>query len=555
VKYVDFDRKDSSVGISLGKSLEEPDAMTDNAKVLSNNLKRPCNSYFPLPDSDLNDNRSNDAHSLKCPSSSMRSSSSFCSLCRNVPRPKPKFSNGRRAGSSSTRKNDTFNASKLVLDLDAADSIYVRRFEDYQDDEVKTSPDTASLPPPKISRLKKPHHPSSTSRTLPRPSDIYQATASDFLGYAILGAPKSSGSNVHRELGQVFETTRLRRRKGTFAEDIRWLKDNAEIVNTSRQLSSEERLSEMFACSSISALRRFSSNATSNQDGCLFLATNDASLVKVMQNLLLSGLPRSEVLKYINSTIQVLTAQGVDPGRILVENGMFYAASLCLLQPLKHYIDMVVKRQYSATEYRIKALSALIGSITSMNEGIDRREVGTTYWNHGRVRDWYRRDALRIMTGWETGGIPRDGEKRENCFARIVQMEPSPLAYFEYIQGLATLGASEAIWCEFMYPEHAGLNREDRQLGNIKRAETFADAFLKAEDIRHALQLDVLSYSTTPQTASGRYLEESKSSEIEKTRNPPETEYDGRPKVERVRKALLAHYSSYTEFLASFKKN
>lgn len=106
---------------------------------------------------------------------------------------------GSRAGSSAARNKDVFNASKLVLDLEAADNKYVRKFEEVSNDEVQATPgNPQTLPHPKIKRSRNQFYSAPESFI-----NTTQATAPDYLSYALLGGQFSAGLDIRNELRQA----------------------------------------------------------------------------------------------------------------------------------------------------------------------------------------------------------------------------------------------------------------------------------------------------------------------------------------------------------------
>jgi hypothetical protein len=60
-----------------------------------------------------------------------------------------------------------------------------------------------------------------------------------------------------------------------------------------------------------------------------------------------------------------------------------------------------------------------------------------------------RRETLNILTGWETAGISGPNENREISFETFLDRRNMPM-FAEYILSLGRLGASEAIWQEWL---------------------------------------------------------------------------------------------------------
>ncbi|KAI9766479.1 MAG: hypothetical protein M1839_004900 [Geoglossum umbratile] len=60
-----------------------------------------------------------------------------------------------------------------------------------------------------------------------------------------------------------------------------------------------------------------------------------------------------------------------------------------------------------------------------------------------------RREALNILTGWETAGVASPNETRDVSFETFLDRQSVPM-FAEYVLSLGRLGASEAIWQEWL---------------------------------------------------------------------------------------------------------
>src|SRR5450432_2972516 len=155
----------------------------------------------------------------------MRSQQDICILCRSF-RPIYSRPRGRRTASSSARpRGDTFNASKLVLDLEAADSKYVRRYEEQQvGDEI----DDASPHPfhgkakLRVAESKIKGRPA-FMRNLMRPN-AWRPTGADYLVFVLLGDPFHNSSTTNRPLREVFRMNMINTKIGTFKDHMKLLR-------------------------------------------------------------------------------------------------------------------------------------------------------------------------------------------------------------------------------------------------------------------------------------------------------------------------------------------
>lgn len=398
----------------------------------------------------------------------MRTSQGIWSLFQKVSRKNHITGLGTRAGSSSARKKEIFDASKLVLDLEAADSKYVRKFEETFNYELTLFTEKSK----KLASSRVKQSPSEISLAPQTTFDIFQATPPDFLCYALLGGPSSLETDLQHDLHRVFKRNGLAPRQGRFHDNIKWLRANARSAPSPQ---SEQFVSKLLGCSNISEIRRSISFIANTSGGAGFLASNCRVIVDVMKDCHPIAL-----LKIINALIQLLETEGLDPGPVLVEAGMFYAAAEGLLPSLKYYIARADAKNYAAGRQRGDSIMKLANSVVSgrLGEG-DWGKTEPLDGGRGRAGQWHRRHALELLTGWEADGVPKENEKRAASFATIIHKDQA--VYRCYIEALATLHASEALLYEFMHPDL--VSGSDDEIARL-----FWEAFLDAGGVPLARQ-------------------------------------------------------------------
>ena len=92
-----------------------------------------------------------------------------------------------------------------------------------------------------------------------------------------------------------------------------------------------------------------------------------------------------------------------------------------------------------------------------------------------------RTEVLRLLTGWESGGISQSGEDEKASFASLTRHQVFRYTLFDALRiiSLGSIGASEALWYEW----------ENSAMRGKSRAEIFAIAFLLAKHPKHALSV------------------------------------------------------------------
>lgn len=251
--------------------------------------------------------------------------------------------------------------------------------------------------------------------------------------------------------------------------------DNA----SSNLRTSEDRFtSELRGCHNIPEIRRAISSIANSRDGCEFLASHGKFIVDIIEKYE----PLSQ-LKIINSLIQLLETEKLDPGSTLVETGMYQAAVEGLLSPLKHYIDIVAAQKYAVGTRCADSITELANSAARNGVEVGDRDVGRTGpldWVYDRAGHWQRQDALRLITGWNADGAPKDNEVRGKSFATIVRNDQG--LYRCYIEALTTLQARTALLHEYTHSDH--INTRDHDITLL-----FTSAFIKVGAAKLALEV------------------------------------------------------------------
>ncbi len=413
----------------------------------------------------------------------------ICLLCRNFGRTVPIIPHGRRQASQ-LRSLEPYDASKLVLDLDAADCKYVRRYEDQQEDHAwgpsisaRNSRDEAKVRAKAQATSKKRHNP----KDIP---DHYRPAPIDLMRYALAGRSNVK-SNAH--LRKVLSKC-LPPGLGKFEDHIKWLRAYEvlpykvdQLLHVSREQSAQGIESLLRDTTKIYESSRIISLLTRTIDGCRFVASHGPIFLNSIRVKPSSDLRRQKVrgqkkLKFINSVIQKLESMGIDPGPQWYGAGLYNAMKASHCPALKKYIDIAVTRK-DAFKLDIHLLQGTLEEISWPFDTTGRRCISI---EDSSMRD----DLLKLLTGWENFGVPNGDECRKPCFALLVQDDRA--MYEAYIAALAKLEACDALWHEFNHVDLtpiAGWTSRSNDFASFERADIFVKAFIRVRDPLRALQV------------------------------------------------------------------
>lgn len=404
------------------------------------------------------------------------------------------------------RPRDTFNASKLVLDLDAADSKYVRRYEELREQNEARDNAEAS----KRCRKRIPQRKEVVSHmlkaTLP---EIYKATEWDYLAFALLGRPRKFPSSVNRSLHYVLSKNMVYPKLASFEANIQWLKDNAAIAAEPSPTVPDHYEAHLLQCQRLFELRRTTETIAKKPQGCKYLSTNGKIIVKaIRQARCTEQCTPSAVLKYINALAQRLsTTNYLEPDTPLCEAALYYAAKISNYPAMKTYIDHLSAKSDPVGPHRVKALGIAVMRLE--HPWISSTSPMNGSQNPTLIDEHRRAAVLRLLTGWERGGVPSFSgeevhrqEEREASFATLIHGDAT--MYATYITSLGKVGARDALWYEWrnqeVMPEPvspANLSSEGTGNGKVNqpidRSAIFLEAFLLAGDPRRAFQVFCIS--------------------------------------------------------------
>jgi hypothetical protein len=414
----------------------------------------------------------------------MRGRQQICIICRNIGRPSRVVTSGRRAASQ-LRSLEPYDASKLILDLDAADSKYVRRYEDQQEEKA-TSPPKSVRDAKAQAEARKRHDP----KAIP---DLYRPNPIDFMRYALVDDVWKHNAHKSAFLRHVLSKCFLSG-LGKFKDHIKWSRAYEVLPHKMDQLLHVpddqvlQGIKSAFSdCKNIQEISRITAIMTRTVDGCKFVSSNGNFIL----NTLGLEVPRRNskrrgTLRYINAVIQKLETMGVDPGPQWYGSGMYHAARTLSYPALKKYIDVAMKNNDTAEKIDIAHIRATLECL--MGWPVDSKsQRRVKFINESDSR---KRDLLRLLTGWDNLGVPEGDENRKPCFALLLRDDRT--TFEAYIENLIKLEADEALWYELTNVDLAatpdGTSKGDDS-ALFQRADLLARVFISLGDPLRALQV------------------------------------------------------------------
>ncbi len=388
----------------------------------------------------------------------MRSQRDICLLCRHVLQSRTRFLPPVRF-ISSPRNFEPYVLPRLVIDLDAADSKYVRTVDDVPEQQ---------LPPLRVVRSGSVYKRNGTRKLHdPRPKvplRILGVNPVDLWSYALLGMCHSSPISENVRIGSIMKRKGIRRTDSVedamahfldgFSMDAGVRLRRAGFTTDNKEAIAKHIL----YCHTWGNLRSYISLLSSTKEGCLFLAGHGQFVLNSIRRCRKSQVDKlyhEEVtpemtLTLLNNLRLNMISKEVGIGAALCNAGLYYAVKALNLPAIRVYLQSMRQYQYVPSWRARAALASLFRAV----HGGPHRKIG----------DAARKVvALELITGWEGGHKPRGGKPRNTCFAGLAfgntQQEFCFTIYPKYIMGLGELGLTEAIYAEWMAPDE---NRMDR---------------------------------------------------------------------------------------------
>jgi hypothetical protein len=358
----------------------------------------------------------------------MQGRQQICILCRNIGRPARNILHGRREASQ-LRSLEPYDASKLLLDLDTPENKHVREYK--HEHSVQLPPSAVRKKGEAETKAQEKGFVKQEPRNVP---DIYRPTPMDFMRYALTDdewdwSKKGRNGSLRRILLKCLPFN-----LGGYEDHIKWLRAYEVLpYKVDKLLQGPEEAavqgieSTLRDNKSVYALRRITSLLTRSVEGCKFVASNASLFLSKTRT-------RTEAtLKYINSVIQRLETMGVDAGSDWYRAGLKSALKLAHSPAIKKYVDIAVRRKDV-----LKLPKTLEHTVDWSSDAMNLKRVRDINGD-GSEQD----DLLKLLTGWESSGVPNGDEQQKPCIALLVKddLEMQEAC----ISALDKLGAYEAL--------------------------------------------------------------------------------------------------------------
>lgn len=425
----------------------------------------------------------------------MRGQKGVCLLCRHALESRQSINVTKRFRSS--RAKEPYVLPRLVIDLDAADCKLVRKLEDLEED----TPEPLGNPKAKQRRLyeemKKEYGTIGDRKFKEKvPLKTLNTMPPDLLFYALLGDPIASRTKKNAQLRTLFRSRMIQPEDSAETKlqqlTLNYTADEAERLRSSRfgEVDEVAIVEQIRECRVFSKLHRMISMLSQTREGCQFLGRNGSAIMESVSSCRRgqSMNPRVETvtsnmaLRMFNNLQLNMESKGVELGTRLCNGALHYAGRSYNLPAVRKYLQILRSNSY-ATDWRtVSALKHVFQGTKSTPRGIDPSQ------------HYKREEVLRLLSGWEEGGMPRDGEQRDISFADIFGQDYSvdftTCLYPRYIIGLGELGLNDALWAEWESQDQLRIPALIQGDGHRRfRARMFALAFMVAKDQKGALEV------------------------------------------------------------------
>ena len=448
----------------------------------------------------------------------MRGQRDICLLCRHALKPSSPFGIARR---SASRKGEPYVLPRLIIDLDASDSKFVRKAEELEED-GQEAPNPRAQVKPRKHRFRKIAVKEDGPKIPFKPETI---TSPDLLQYALLGDRHVSPTHENDNLQRKFKERMLHPndKVDTKVEQLilDFTTDSTQNLAKAGFSQGQEAavLEEIRACDSFTNLQRMIPKISSSVEGCKFLAEYGHDVVerirlcrKAQQEVFQGAhaVSATAVLSLLNNLHLNVKSKGLDFPPSLCNAGLYYASKIFNLPAVRMYLQELSEMSYSTNWHTDKALQKLQQHIVQTG----KKTKACFPWLNNSSRDV---EFIKLMTGWASPSGPTPGEERQLSFADLLSHSRSTYfkdrtgyredLYRTYVLGLGEMGLTEILWHEWSTPDLTRISEryiDDRYYQ--ARVQIFTVAFLLAKDIERALSV-FNSMQWTSSSSSKQFLE------------------------------------------------
>jgi len=417
----------------------------------------------------------------------MRGQSDICLLCRHAFKPRAPLISKRYA---SSRKTDPYLLPRHVIDLDAADSPFVRKADTIEQDGQEHLQEEP-LRPRRLDSGKRVNFPNWMKKdpTAKVPLRIYHTTSPDLLCYSLIGnvVPENWShmqpvnylqAVMRQKLVQLGDSAQIKIRHllQDFTTDAAENLKRAGFVNAHKDAIAKELKAPRF-----SKLHRMVSILSTTNEGCRFLLEHEKEVVEAIRHTRKNSIPPNvlTVLRFLNNMQRNFESKGLQVGPSLCSAGLYYATKAGSLPAVKKYLQIFRTCKYP-TDWRTNGALKVLWKLIRYQPRLRKDEV--------------RREALTLATGYEYGEATLRNVPRPACFAFLCRHRSQQdrsfryCLYPRYILGIGESGLNQVLWNEWMSTDEKRMPPLIKGPERSKfRALMFTLAFLVARQPNRAL--------------------------------------------------------------------
>lgn len=388
---------------------------------------------------------------------------------------------------ASSKHGKPYELTPLVLDLDAADNTRIREVKDIPTEPWKGSErfqaridKLTEIERTKRSRLEKRHE---LRKQLS--FDTLIVTPPDLIQRALLGDPYRQSVDVPTGYLKGISSSLTLHKKDTerfklwtFIEN---LPENGELAQRRAGFGddgSEDIFLQMKDRPLFKRLRRTVTILSQTKKGCEYIIEHAKDFRYILKRSTNRSSQNTEVLFMINNLVANIHSKGLEIGPTLCNLGLYYASLANSHLAVRKYLNIAIRNSYQSKYHaRMAALRLAVpmGTVSTPKSWFEDAEDT-------------KRDALTLLTGWESNGVPSGGEIRQPSFAVLaIEISLSRSLYLAYIQALGELQATDALWQEFKTAQSNVLLSSI--ISTPELYEAFMTAFIIAHDPNSAAKL------------------------------------------------------------------
>jgi hypothetical protein len=429
----------------------------------------------------------------------MRGQKDICLFCQHALKPPRSSAPTRRCLSS--RPYEPYVLPRVIIDLDAADSKFVRRLEDLPKHEResqlrirKTWPRRQDEPVRRQSYILTEDWDPEVVPLTTVYLKTHAVTSPDLLQYALLGEPSTQSTGAHY-LRNIFKRRMLPPQEDASTKiqqlTVDFTTDAAQSLKaagyTPNPIQEEKITQDLLSCWSFRRLERMLVMLSTTTEGCKFLATKGKVVVQAIRRIRKAGFGTfdetgykapevkiSMVVELLNNLTRNMTSRGVEIEDCICCAGLYYASKASLLPAVKMYLDIARRHGYRFDWKFGEAVRNLMFDYTKEN-------IAPKRWAAWKDEASRREDVLKLITGWNFEEV-----SCSHFISTAENWKGTITPYSSYIVGLGEMGFSNALWDEWESRAASIL----RGKHNVRfKGQLFAMAFVLAKDPERALEI------------------------------------------------------------------